>query len=361
MEKCERCLEANEEPIMILDCGHQIHERCYELVRDEGTLCPISSYCDGCAFMQEDESEETVLERLLAQLNTQRTNPLVPPEARVHELAESMCVMPQAPPGHTPFYYDGCLHTYTHEQILDGMNEVTRYCDGVKIGQVRVRSTCRISLNRSYLCINEISLDHKGAMATTRAGHARITHLFYHAIELWSMYPGDIRDVHQGSPLLIRAHNDLINEMRLRLDKELKPIELAIETLQLRASFRSAGLSHILQPLPFKPHKRVEARNGKKGLNNYPIGHQTRILLLGGRTYLETQGDVIQDIQLPYPTAWAVCELQLSIFVGLSGYVFDMITGDRLDVKPNSNHYVSTFTVLSKRGRPYLVGEDWYL
>lgn len=79
--------------MVLLDCGHVIHERCRAHVADEGAKCPVSAACNGSAFMFEDESEHEALLRLRKRYDlelgsAQRTSA---PTRVVYEQAKALC------------------------------------------------------------------------------------------------------------------------------------------------------------------------------------------------------------------------------------------------------------------------------
>lgn len=355
--ECDRCLEARA---TILPCGHHIHPACHEAVRDEGARCPASLHCDGSAFMLEGESEDEALARLENDLRQRRRYPAPSTDgatrlARMWAEPALRRFFDQARPGHTPYYFDGALYTFSCRPVYKEQH-ISIYRDYTKVACVLVNRN-EIKVTGQFLVVGclQIGLD---GLVSSSAAWKRTN--FTNAVEMWEDIPGAPMNFWSGSSLLARARDELAAEIKAAVDRELKPLELAIECLQLRASFRDAGLDHLLQPLQCVPLDRKLALTGTPR-DTYKLAGGLVIYLFGDRTYLRPQDGVVRDLHLPHPDAWAQHGRWLSVFIGEASHVFDGLDGSLVDRPANPLHYVGESCVLDASGRVSLSNGQWYV
>ena len=361
--ECGRCLTADDEPMTFLGCGHAIHERCHAHVADEGAKCPVSASCGGDAFMLEDETEARALARLRKEYTESIGTSYEARERDLVNIVAEQCTVPECEHG-TPFYYDGALHSYTLSRHCAGVQLLQRFRDGVLVASVKVRYCLSVSTKGPCISFKQTHMGKDGSLGgfkeCTECADCALSD-YHDAVDKWLLSSRTGLSLLNGSPLRNRAHKAWRERQQLAMEQKLKPVALAIECLELRESFRTANLGHLLQPLSFIPLARMApSKCSNKVRQLYPLSGGAVIMLLGETTYLQAFDGVVHDLRLAHPDAWAInTEHMLSVFVGDKGYAFSLRDGARLEAPPNPNHYVWPHTVMDRPGRFYLVGTEW--
>lgn len=319
--------------------------------------------------MLEDEGEDDALARLVWDLKERRCYPK-PSHNDACKLAQTWVTIPDVPPGHVPYYFDGVLCSYTLKELGDNLTRLSVYRDGEETARVCVAlQHNRLSTRGSQVLVgNKYAIDSNGFVSqrgsmSSLEWRAELTKSgFANDVEKWYISKaGSPADFQSDSPLLKRARGILAAQIKEAVDAKLKPLELTIETLQLRASFRDTGLAHLLQPLPFIPHKRVVAKTIEDASGIYHLGGNVHIYLFGKATYLQTQAGLVRDLHLPHPDAWTLSGRWLSVFVGSESYVFNTRDGSLVDRPANPTHYIDRRTILATRGRIRFCFGSWHL